>query len=193
MRSLTPAAVLALAPDDFDEFLCYLNDHLSDNGKTGGAYFQPLPRSESSFPAERAAAFRAGLSIPVGQAGWRRLWVARGKCHQIIGHIDLRGHAERHTEHRCLLGMGIAQAHRRTGLGTRLLEHAQAWAQDHELLEWIDLQVLSANQPAIRLYERAGFEKVGEIPAMFRIDGLSLSLTAMTRQLGKVRGGRQAG
>lgn len=193
MRSITPASVLALATDDFEEFLSYLNDQLSDNGKTGGLYFQPLPRNESSFPAERAAAFRAGLSIPVGQAGWRRLWVARDACHQLIGHIDLRGHVERHTEHRCLLGMGIARTHRRTGLGTRLLQHAQAWAQDHELLEWMDLQVLSANEPAIRLYERAGFEKVGEIPAMFKIDGLSLSVTAMTRQLVKVRGGRQAG
>lgn len=36
---------------------------------------------------------------------------------------------------------------------------------------------------AICLYQRAGFMKTGEIPDLFRIDGLSLSCTGMTRCL----------
>jgi ribosomal protein S18 acetylase RimI-like enzyme len=182
-----PAASLSIAlvvEQEFDQFLAYLNDHLSDNGKKGDPYFQPLSHSESSFPSERVTAFRTGLVVPVGQTGWRRLWVARGAMGQIVGHIDLRAHAERFTEHRCLLGMGVDRGHRKIGLGKRLIEHAENWAQADGLLEWIDLQVLSSNEKAIRLYERSGFEKIGETPEMFKINGQSLSYTAMTKNLG---------
>jgi ribosomal protein S18 acetylase RimI-like enzyme len=39
------------------------------------------------------------------------------------------------------------------------------------------------NAPAIRLYERNGFSKTGEIPAMFRINGEDFAYTTMTRRL----------
>jgi ribosomal protein S18 acetylase RimI-like enzyme len=167
----------------FDRFLVYLNDHLSDNGKDGVAYFQPLSQNEPRFPSERSAAFRSGLTVPVGQTGWRRLWVAVSAAERIIGHIDLRGHAERFAEHRCLLGMGVDRAHRKVGLGNALIRQAEEWVKANELLEWIDLQVLSNNTKAIRLYERSGFKQTGETPDMFRIDGKSFSYTAMTKHV----------
>jgi ribosomal protein S18 acetylase RimI-like enzyme len=188
-----PTANLSIAlveEHEFDQFLAYLNDHLSDNGKNGHTYFQPLSQSESSFPAERVIAFRTGLAVPLGQVAWRRLWVARGATGKIIGHIDLRAHAERFAEHRCLLGMGVDRDHRKIGLGKMLIEHAMNWAQaNHRPLEWVDLQVLSSNDKAIRLYERSGFKKIGETPEMFKIDGQSLSYTAMTKRLGGGPGG----
>jgi ribosomal protein S18 acetylase RimI-like enzyme len=186
MQSNSHPSIDLIEAHEFDQFLVYLNDHLSDNGGSGG-YFQPLSRSESSFPPERAVNFRAALVLPVGQAGWRRLWVARNSSNQIVGHIDLRSHAERFAEHRCLLGMGVDRGHRKIGLGKRLIEHAQEWTRANPLLEWIDLQVLSSNREAIRLYERSGFERVGEIPDMFRIDGHNLSYIAMSKALGKGR------
>jgi ribosomal protein S18 acetylase RimI-like enzyme len=185
---MQPVACPSISPieaQEFDEFLVYLNDHLSDNGKDDSAYFQPLSRSASSFPSERAAAFRAGLVLPVGQVGWRRLWVARNSNAHVIGHIDLRSHAERFAEHRCLLGMGVDRGHRKTGLGKRLIEHAEEWGRASELLEWIDLQVLSSNEKAIRLYERAGFKKTGETLDMFKIDGQSFSYTSMAKRVSK--------
>jgi len=188
MQPATHPSIDLVEVQEFDQFLAYLNDHLSDNG-SGGAYFQPLSRSDSTFPPERAVTFRAGLALPVGQAGWRRLWAARNSSGQIVGHVDLRSHVERFAEHRCLLGMGVDRRHRKTGLGRRLIEHALEWAQATEPLEWIDLQVLSSNREAIRLYERSGFNKIGETHDMFRIDGQNFSYTAMTRPLGKVRAG----
>jgi RimJ/RimL family protein N-acetyltransferase len=184
MKSTAGPQFSLVTEQEFDQFLAYLNDHLSDNGKNGDAYFQPLSQSESSFPSERVAAFRTGLSVPIGQTGWRRLWVVRSATGQIIGHVDLRAHAERFTEHRCLLGMGGDRGHRKIGLGKKLIEHAANWAQAIGPLEWIDLQVLSGNEKAIRLYERSGFKKVGETPEMFKIDVQSLSYTAMTKHLG---------
>ncbi|HEX9172832.1 MAG TPA: hypothetical protein VF861_09225 [Telluria sp.] len=54
---------------------------------------------------------------------------------------------------------------------------------ENTALAWVDLQVLSRNEPAIRLYHAAGFVKTGEIPEMFKIDGQLLSYTSMSRRL----------
>jgi len=54
----------------------------------------------------------------------------------IIGHIDLRAHNERLTEHRCLLGMGVDRDHRNIGLGKNLIEHADGWVKANAPFEW---------------------------------------------------------
>ena len=109
--------------------------------------------------------------------------MARDGDGRIAGHIDLRAHAERYTGHRCLLGMGVDRDHRKQGLGSRLIAHAAQWAQESAGLKWIDLQVLSANAPAIKLYERNGFHKTGEIAAMFNIDGQDFAYTSMSKRI----------
>jgi ribosomal protein S18 acetylase RimI-like enzyme len=177
-----PLQIEALPPAGFDAFLDYLNDHLADNGSDGRPYFQPLSRQSSRFPADKAEAFRNGLQTPVSEPGWRRLWVARDGDGRIAGHIDLRAHGERPAAHRCLLGMGVDRDYRRLGLGRRLIAHAAQWAADNGL-EWIDLQVLSVNQPAIALYRRAGFIQTGEVADMFRLDGQHFAYTSMALQL----------
>jgi ribosomal protein S18 acetylase RimI-like enzyme len=164
----------------FDQFLVYLNDHLLDNGNDGNSYFQPLSRAEPRFPIERENAFRSGLSSPLGEGGWRRLWVARNANGEITGHVDLRSHPERYAQHRCLLGMGVRRDYRRIGLGGALLTHAEEWTASQRI-EWIDLQVLSNNDAAVQLYLRSGFHKTAEIPDMFRIDGHSLSYMFMSK------------
>ncbi|MFA9217596.1 MAG: N-acetyltransferase family protein [Sphingomonadaceae bacterium] len=174
--------ITALAPDGFDAFLVYLNDHLGDNGRDEQPYFQPLSRTASYFPPERADAFRRGLQQALGTPGWRRLWVARTADGQIAGHIDLRAHPEPAATHRCMLGMGVGRHWRRHGLGRQLIAHARLWAS-HVALVWIDLQVLSVNQPALSLYQHSGFETTGVTPDMFRLDGHSFSYTAMSLHL----------
>jgi ribosomal protein S18 acetylase RimI-like enzyme len=181
-----PAAEISIELLDisgFGVFLDYLNDHLSDNGTGNTAYFQPLPRAESYLPAEKAEAIRNGLRVPVDEPGWRRVWVARAPSRQIAGHIDLRSHPERLAAHRCVLGMGVDRDYRKLGLGSSLLAHAEKWAVELTTLEWIDLQVLSANEPAISLYRRAGYKTIGEVPEMFKIDGQAFSYTSMAKRI----------
>lgn len=180
------ATIEQLHADDFAAFIAYLNDHLSDNGGIEAGYFQPLPRSRSFYPADREGAFREGLDAALGTSGWRRAWVARSAQRRIIGHIDLRAHPESFTEHRCLLGMGVDRDHRKAGLGAALIAHARQWAADVAQLEWIDLQVISENQAAVALYQRAGFIRVGEMTDMFRIDGRSFPYTNMALRLGPI-------
>jgi ribosomal protein S18 acetylase RimI-like enzyme len=152
-------------------FFRYLNDHRSDNGEGETGYFLPLSQSESRLPYDKEEPFRAGLNLPVGSPGWRRLWVARTPNRQIVGQVDLRSHPVRFAEHRCLLGMGVDRNHRRLGLGASLLSYATEWALANTGLEWLDLHVLSSNESALRLYLRAGFTKVGEVAEMFKFDG----------------------
>jgi ribosomal protein S18 acetylase RimI-like enzyme len=79
--------------------------------------------------------------------------------------------------------MGVDRDHRMRGLGALLLAHAQSWAAVNAALEWIDLEVLSTNKPAIRLYLQAGFSSVGEIPEMFKIERQPFSYTLMTKRI----------
>jgi ribosomal protein S18 acetylase RimI-like enzyme len=178
-----PPSIVRVHENDFADFIAYLNDHLADNGGSDAGYFQPLPREQSFFPTDRAAAFRAGLATAVGSKGWRRAWVARAADGRIAGHIDLRAHAEGFAQHRCLLGMGVDRHCRRAGLGMALIAHAREWAADVAKLSWIDLQVIGENRAAIGLYQRAGFAGIGNIPDMFRIDGKSFSYATMSLRL----------
>jgi ribosomal protein S18 acetylase RimI-like enzyme len=58
--------------------------------------------------------------------------------------------------------MWVAPSHRRSGLGTRLLNHVQRWAQDLANPQ-LRLMVTSANAAAIRFYQRYGFVLTGTI------------------------------
>jgi RimJ/RimL family protein N-acetyltransferase len=183
MELLPSIVIEPIGESGCDEFFHYLRDHCSDNGKGSTGYFLPSSQSDSGFPPEKEQRFRYGLKLAMASPGWRRAWLARDGNRQIVGHVDLRSHAMRFTEHRCLLGMGVHRNHRRLGVGAALLSHAGEWALANTGLEWLDLEVLSANERAIRLHLRAGFSKVGEVPEMFRIDGHSFAWIRMTKRL----------
>jgi RimJ/RimL family protein N-acetyltransferase len=183
MQSLSGLRIDPVDRSGFDAFFAYLNDHISDNGAV--IYFQPLSRSDAGVPPRIEASFREGLDIAPCYPGWRRAWAARSADRQIIGHIDLRSRQDRFAEHRCLMGMGVDRDHRKRGIGRALITYAEDWARANTALEWIDLQVLSENTPAMQLYARMGFELVGEIPDMFRIDGRSFSYTTMARKIAR--------
>jgi ribosomal protein S18 acetylase RimI-like enzyme len=163
--------------------LAYLEDQVRDNGRNGTPLFLAESRAAPWVAAEREAPFRVGLHTPIGQPRWRRVWSAVDARDAIVGHVDLRAHADAGTSHRALLGMGVHRAHRRQGLGRRLVEFVTAWAQQDTTLAWIDLDFLAGNLPAERLYRAVGFEEVGTIRDMFRIDGQSVDNVSMTKRI----------
>jgi RimJ/RimL family protein N-acetyltransferase len=184
MPNVPASSIEPVTTAEFSSFVEYLNDHLADNG-VGGQYFLPLNRDSRRVPPAIESSFQVGIDTPVGGAGWRRVWVARSSEGQIVGHVDLRCRPERFAAHRCVLGMGVHRDHRRLGLGAALLSYGEQWAADVAGLEWIDLDVLSTNEAAIRLYLRAGFIKIGEVPDMFMIDGRAHAYTTMTKKLAR--------
>ncbi|MEW6372396.1 MAG: GNAT family N-acetyltransferase [Pseudomonadota bacterium] len=171
--------IRAVEQNELPALFVYLDDHLTDNGRDGAPLFQPMPRAGSFFPVDKRAGFALGLAAAVGAPGWRRGWIALDEDGAICGHVDLRARPERAASHRCLLGMGVHRDWRRHGLGARLLGHALDWARQQGLA-WVDLEVLSNNLPARRLYERSGFVQTGEIPDLFRIDGEQHGYVFMT-------------
>jgi ribosomal protein S18 acetylase RimI-like enzyme len=170
-----------LGEADFDDFFRYLGDQLAENGRDG-VWFQPMAPMQPGVPPERRQRFVDGFATAVGEPGWRRGWIARNARGEVAGHVDLRAYPDLFTGHRCQLGMGVQRDHRRLGLASRLLAHATQWAAAQGL-RWIDLEVLSANEPAVALYRREGFQMQGGRPDMFVIDGVSLGEIWMSRKV----------
>jgi len=182
MQHGTKLMIEMLNEKHFDRFFSYLTLHFLENG-IDGPMFQPLSRDDAPFLAEKKESFLRGLSIPIGKPGWRRAWIAEGVAGEVVGHVDLRARVEPHTGHRALLGMGVASTCRRAGVGRKLVEFVLSWARDSNVVESVDLAVLSGNLPAISLYEKLGFTRVCEIPDMFRINGVSHGDIHMTKPL----------
>ncbi|EHS1186021.1 GNAT family N-acetyltransferase, partial [Vibrio vulnificus] len=125
--------------------------------------------------------FIQGFSHQFGDLGWRKLWVVKDTSGNVKGHIDLRHHSDESRSHRVLLGMGVDVSCRKQGIGQRLIDAVINFCEEKAEIDWLDLCVLSENFPAKNLYLKAGFNVVGEFKDQYRIDGLSVSETAMTK------------
>jgi RimJ/RimL family protein N-acetyltransferase len=169
-------------PEHLEAFFVYLNDHLIDNGGAGNVLFMPMARG-ARFPEDRQDAFKAALATPMNQPGWRRLWLALAEDGSIAGHIDLRARPDRLSQHRVMLGMGVQRNFRQIGLGKALIEVAADWAAAQGNIGWIDLEVLSVNLAARRLYTDCAFVQTGEIADLFRIDGNAYGEVCMSRKI----------
>jgi uncharacterized protein YeaO (DUF488 family)/GNAT superfamily N-acetyltransferase len=74
----------------------------------------------------------------------------------IIGNVGLASGAHPQTAHVAHLGISVLAPFRGRGIGSRLLETAIEWAPLNGIRR-LELQVLSNNPAARRLYERKGF------------------------------------
>jgi ribosomal protein S18 acetylase RimI-like enzyme len=61
-----------------------------------------------------------------------------------------------------LISMWTAPSHRRKGVGQMLVNRVLEWARSREA-RVLQLMVTSANESAMRFYERLGFERTGRI------------------------------
>ncbi|GIU07516.1 N-acetyltransferase [Shewanella sp. c952] len=165
---------------DMQAFFSYLSRQLAENGVDGAPVFQPMSRTESHLSDAMKSRFNHGIATELGEQGWRKMLLALIDGN-IVGHIDIRAHAEAHTVHRALLGMGVDATARGKGLGNALIGSIFNWTATHTDIEYIDLWVLSNNQVACRLYERTGFSKCAEIADMFRIDGKPQAYSMMSK------------
>jgi ribosomal protein S18 acetylase RimI-like enzyme len=76
-------------------------------------------------------------------------------CGIIAGKCD-----ENDLQRAYVLSMWVAPTHRRSGLGSRLMDAVQSWAQDLRV-HHLSLLVTSTNASAIRFYEKCGFALTG--------------------------------
>jgi RimJ/RimL family protein N-acetyltransferase len=182
---MSSAADFSIEPLDdaiFDGFADYLRDPAPAQ-TDADADADADPGAKTDLLSPKAELFRHAIHITLGAPGWRRVWVLRAADGTIVGHVDLRGHPVPAAAHRCLIGVSVELAYRRRGWGARLMARAEQWLTDHSALEWVDLQVLSLNDAAFRLYLAVGYVKVGEIAEMFKIDGQYFSFISMSKKL----------
>lgn len=122
---------------------------------------------------------------------WRRRLVApdEGLYHlaavageRVVGHLGLHTFPHRpRRRHAGELGMGVHDDWQGKGVGAALmragLELADRWLN----LTRVELEVYTDNEPAIRLYERFGFEHEGTLRRYAFRDGVYVDAYVMAR------------
>jgi RimJ/RimL family protein N-acetyltransferase len=89
---------------------------------------------------------------------------------EVVGWCDVTPSQRDGFRHSGTLGMGLLPGFRSRGFGRKLLQETIDAA--HEVgLTRIELEVLAANQPATRLYERLGFNHEGRKRGARLLDG----------------------
>lgn len=96
---------------------------------------------------------------------------------KIVGTASL-SRLPRRMKHRGDFSVSVLKECWNKGVGSRLLLEIINFAKENSF-EIIDLQVRSDNLPAIHLYKKFGFEKIGTHPAFFKIGGEEISFDYM--------------
>jgi len=124
--------------------------------------------------------FRAGETFPhdpaISEADARASWVAQSQVVMVavedegtvVGSYYLRPNSLCLGAHVANAGYGVAEQHRRCGIGSQLCRHS---LQTARALGFRALQfnlVVSTNTAGIRCWQKNGFELIGTLPGAFR-------------------------
>jgi putative acetyltransferase len=111
------------------------------------------------------------------------VYVAVDEEHQtVVGRLSLARDPHPASTHVADLGLMVAAAYRRQGIGRSLLVTAVAWAQATGVRK-LELHVFPWNEPAIRLYEGFGFEREGVRRGHYSRDGADVDALLMAFHL----------
>jgi RimJ/RimL family protein N-acetyltransferase len=102
---------------------------------------------------------------------------------EIIGNIDLTGSRRRIMKHTALIGMGILEEWRNSGLGTVLISLLIEWAYKNPILELLWLQVYTDNKLGLGLYRKMGFVENGVIKDFFKQDNQYFDNLTMSKSV----------
>lgn len=88
---------------------------------------------------------------------------------KIVGMVSLSGESKARIKHRSNLGISVLKEYWHQGIGSSLLAAAIGYAVENDI-EIIELEVITTNKNAIKLYEKFGFETIGIYENYFKID-----------------------
>jgi RimJ/RimL family protein N-acetyltransferase len=111
------------------------------------------------------------------------LLVAELEPGELVGRLSLMRDHHPASPHVADLGLMVAAGHRRSGIGTLLMQAAEEWAAAAGVRK-LELHVFPHNAPAISLYEKLGYEREGLRRAHYRrSDGSYSDVLLMAKQL----------
>jgi ribosomal protein S18 acetylase RimI-like enzyme len=99
---------------------------------------------------------------------------------EVVGWCDIRPKSAVTLRHSAVLGMGVVSAHRRRGLGARMLAMALEMAGEHGIRR-VELIVRSDNAAAIALYRRFGFGVEGTLRSYMCVEDVYYDALLMAR------------
>jgi RimJ/RimL family protein N-acetyltransferase len=103
---------------------------------------------------------------------------------EIVGNAEINFFGERKTRHRSTLAIAILKEFWEFGIGSALFTELLSAASNHSGTEIIELEFIEGNERARALYEKFGFQIVGERPNAFRLrDGSYRSEIFMQKKL----------
>jgi RimJ/RimL family protein N-acetyltransferase len=102
---------------------------------------------------------------------------------RIVGRLSLSRDQHPASAHVADLGLMVAAGHRGRGIGRALLDAAVEWARAAGITK-LELHVFPHNEPAIRLYERYGFEREGYRRNHYRRAGGYVDAILMAYEVG---------
>lgn len=154
------------APEDAEEILDFLKQvgGETDNLTFGG---EGLP-----FTPEQGAAYIRRMENSCDDI--MLIAKANGK---IVGSASLN-RLSRRMGHRGDFSVSVGKEYWNKGIGSQLLCEILKFAKS-QAFEIIDLQVRSDNLQAIHLYEKFGFQKIGQHPSFFKIGNEEISFDYM--------------
>jgi putative acetyltransferase len=100
----------------------------------------------------------------------------------VIGRLSLARDSHPASAHVADLGLMVAKYARGHGVGRALLEAAFSWSREAGIRK-LELHVFPWNEPAIRLYERLGFEREGYRRGHYRRSGDATDVDALLMAL----------
>jgi GNAT superfamily N-acetyltransferase len=149
--------VRRIGPDEAATYAEALADVLVDCVEGGASVSFMLPLSH-----EKAVAFWRGIAEGVAR-GERALLVAEDRDGQVLGTVQLIMSQPDNQPHRAdIAKMLVSRKGRRQGIGQRLMAAVEEVARDEGKTVLV-LDTVTGGD-AERLYERAGWQRVGAVP-----------------------------
>ncbi len=109
------------------------------------------------------------------------MWVAV-QGDELVGFTLARGNTNRRNRHVASCVIGVLQSASGQGLGQRLLQTLEAWAQERGVSR-LELTVMAHNVPARALYRKQGFTEEGVRRQALQVDGVWVDEIYLAKRL----------